>query len=597
MTTRPSSSGSRLAYLLPGVLLVAFLLSGVFDRDLWTPDEPRVAAIALEMSRTGDFVLPRLAGEPFVEEPPLYYAAAAIALNLSGLLGNTGAIRLTSVLWGIGTLVVFFLLARLFYQQRQALAGTLVLATMLGFIENTHWIRVDAALLFFVTASIWCFAETLIGGSRWAVAAAGAFMAAAFLVKGVVGPGMAAFGWLALFAARAWRLKWEGPAASRDGDGGDAGNTGSAWGKAFSGVGQLMIPHMVCAAIFAAVVGAWVLMFRSQAGPDLWHEWFWTNQVGRALGTAPQLGHLKQGHPFYYLGTILLYSLPWTPLIGVWAWRVARDLFTRRAIAPVNLFVLIWSCAILLVLTASATKRDLYLLPILPAFALMCAGILDAAIPWWSRAFMAAWCILCAVALVVCAYLPLLGCYQLMSLSEGLGLSIPENAAVFLTSWTSRHALAGLCFVVCLFLLLRARISGLLRTAVITAAAFIGLSAVAGRAVDIEKSLGHGVQSFAKRIDVQRRASVGGWGLSETMRGSFYYYCDWRIARIDDPQRLRDILSGSDKRFDSAIVSFEFGPADLGGIQVESLAETQIGPRGHERKLVWLRRAGPVGEK
>ncbi|MEI6807767.1 MAG: hypothetical protein WCN95_03515, partial [bacterium] len=240
------------------------------------------------------------------------------------------------------------------------------------------------------------------------------------------------------------------------------------------------------------------------------------------------------------------------------------------------------------VLTISATKRDLYLLPVLPAFALMCAGVLDSAIPRWSRLFLTAWCVLCSAALVICAYLPLLGYSRLTGLSQSLGLNITQNTALFLTTWAPRHALAALCFVVCFFLLLRARVSGLLRTMVITAVAFVGLFAVAGKAVDIEKSTGSAIRSFAERIAVSRRNSVAGWGFSETMRGSLYYYCDWRVSQVGSQQRLQEILSGKDKTFDSVIVSAEFGPADLGGIPVESLAETLIGPRGHERKLVWM---------
>ncbi|MEI6808493.1 MAG: glycosyltransferase family 39 protein, partial [bacterium] len=352
MTTPASNTGSRLSYLLPVLLLLAFGLSGIVGRDLWTPDEPRVAAISLEMSRTGDFVIPRLAGEPFVEEPPLYYAAAAMMLELAGsTIGNTGAIRLTSILWGLGSLVVCFLLARRFFPARQALRASLMLATMLGFIENSHWIRVDAALLFFVTAAMWCFAESLSGNRRWFAVPAGVFMAGAFLVKGVVGPGMIALGWLALFAARAWRLYGEEGGIA--GGGIAPGKQIPAWRRAFSGIGPHIVPHIVCVLTFLGIAGAWILLFQARATPELWHEWFWINQVGRALGTAPQLGHLKQGHPFYYFKTIIIYALPWTPLIGLWAWRLVRDLYARRTIVPVNLFLLVWSIAVVAVLTIS----------------------------------------------------------------------------------------------------------------------------------------------------------------------------------------------------------------------------------------------------
>jgi 4-amino-4-deoxy-L-arabinose transferase-like glycosyltransferase len=81
------------------VLLLALAIGwvGIRDRDLWRPDEPRDAAIALGMAWDGDYVVPYLAGQPFVEKPPLYFVVASVAVRLgSSILGNAGAIRATS---------------------------------------------------------------------------------------------------------------------------------------------------------------------------------------------------------------------------------------------------------------------------------------------------------------------------------------------------------------------------------------------------------------------------------------------------------------------------------------------------------------------
>ncbi|MBU4427725.1 MAG: glycosyl transferase, partial [Verrucomicrobia bacterium] len=90
-----------------GVIVLCLLISlaGIGNHDLWTPDEPREAALSLNMSRTGDWLIPRLAGEPFVEKPPLFYIVASFFLSIAGQgMGNTAALRLTSALWGLGTL-------------------------------------------------------------------------------------------------------------------------------------------------------------------------------------------------------------------------------------------------------------------------------------------------------------------------------------------------------------------------------------------------------------------------------------------------------------------------------------------------------------
>ncbi|HPS94083.1 MAG TPA: glycosyltransferase family 39 protein, partial [Deltaproteobacteria bacterium] len=67
--------------ILSLAVLFLFLIPGI-NHGLWRPDEPRVAGTCAEMARTGDYVVPYLNGEPFLEKPPLYYAAAAVAGSL-----------------------------------------------------------------------------------------------------------------------------------------------------------------------------------------------------------------------------------------------------------------------------------------------------------------------------------------------------------------------------------------------------------------------------------------------------------------------------------------------------------------------------------
>lgn len=70
-----------LSLLLCAVLL---FLAGLGNRHLWGSDQPRVAGIAAEMARSGDLVVPRLNGEPFLEKPPLFFWAASATYSLLG---------------------------------------------------------------------------------------------------------------------------------------------------------------------------------------------------------------------------------------------------------------------------------------------------------------------------------------------------------------------------------------------------------------------------------------------------------------------------------------------------------------------------------
>ena len=76
------------------VLLVVYVcfFDGLTAFGLVGPDEPRYASIAREMAAGGDWVTPRLHGEPWFEKPILYYWVAALGYRVfgdgAGLVGH-----------------------------------------------------------------------------------------------------------------------------------------------------------------------------------------------------------------------------------------------------------------------------------------------------------------------------------------------------------------------------------------------------------------------------------------------------------------------------------------------------------------------------
>src|SRR5882672_6767656 len=108
-------------------IVVPLLLVGIFDHDLWTPDEPRAAELSREFLEPGHSLsVPTLNGESFLEKPPLVYWTAAASMKLFG--ANGPAARLPCVFFGLGTLLFTFLLARCLYGEATALGATLILA-------------------------------------------------------------------------------------------------------------------------------------------------------------------------------------------------------------------------------------------------------------------------------------------------------------------------------------------------------------------------------------------------------------------------------------------------------------------------------------
>jgi len=508
--------------------VIAVCFTGIFNHDLWTPDEPRVAAISLEMSRNGNLIIPYLAGEPFTEKPPLHFALAAGLTRILGTtIGNTGAIRLLSAIMGMGTLAVTFLLARRLDGMTLALPAAIILATMPGFIDNFHRIRVDPSLAFFVAAAIWCFTEVYIADRRWYCLPTGLFTAGAFLVKGFIGPVLIGMGWLGLVIP--WfikRIRGEGKP------------------QFYAGV------HGVGALLFVILTGSWMALLGLKGGGDLWNMWFWENQVGRLLGTSQEFSHLRQGKPYYYLMVLAMYGIPWLSVILLWVCSFFKDLFKQVPVSDTREFLLVWGFGTLVFLTLSVTKRSIYLTPALPAFAIMGADVFKKLLPKWCRVFFISWIGLSLLTLVGLTGFPLI--------SGLLAIKIPSQAGAFMDVFSWKNLFTGIGLAICLFLAFRPdRVSFFARVAAATVILWISLFLGPVKAVDLEKSMQETVTKFYAQIPADQRPRVAGLDFSETMRAYFYYYCGWSVPQIRGPDRLRKIMAGIDPEFDSIIVPYK----------------------------------------
>jgi hypothetical protein len=72
---------------IPKSVLLCFLcacwvLPGLFNHEPWKADEPYSFGMVYHILQTGDWVVPTVAGEPFMEKPPLYYVTAAFFARL-----------------------------------------------------------------------------------------------------------------------------------------------------------------------------------------------------------------------------------------------------------------------------------------------------------------------------------------------------------------------------------------------------------------------------------------------------------------------------------------------------------------------------------
>lgn len=314
----------------------ALFLAGLAERHLWDADEPREAGITAEMARSGDYVVPRLNGQAFLEKPPLYYWIGSAVFKLFG--ENTRSTRIPSALAAIGGVVIVFVLGRkMGLSSLGAFVCGLALATSAEYWSLGRRCVLDMMLCFFTTAAMLCFFETARLPKRRILWFAGFVLslACAVLTKGLVGlaiPLSALTVWLLLsrkFSLRPWFLL-------------------------FLGSALCLIPAAV-----------WIWLLCGQLGRETVYKAMLANNFGRFTG-----GYAEHVEPFYYY---LIKSppqfFPWVLFLPAAFIFHIGEIRQHKKESP-SLFILAWFVVPFLLLLVSAGKRGLYLLPLYPAAAL-----------------------------------------------------------------------------------------------------------------------------------------------------------------------------------------------------------------------------------
>lgn len=502
-------------------LMITLSLSGIADHDLWTPDEPREAAIALSMSQSGHYVIPELAGQPFVEKPPLFYIIASFSLHIFGrLAGNTAALRLVSAFFGLFTLLFTYLLGKTFFDRQKALFAAGILATMFGFVHVTHWLLVDNALMFFIIASIWALAQSYADPSKKRdncpafLIPAGFFAACAFLAKGFIGPMIIAIAWAGLFLPQIKK---------------------SGWNKILSK--KSIIFHCIGLITALLIASGWIVLFYLQGGPELFREWWWTNHFGRFSGQATNLGHISPW--YYYFGVLPVYILPWlVPFIA--ALGILLNKIRRKEPLSAGIFLLsFWIIGTLLLFSLSATKREIYLGAFLPACALFCVSGLKDRTVGLEKTIYTLWLAVLFALTAAGIMAPFFAHY------------LPQ-IPLFSCGW--RQALAAAVFIAAIIILRDNQTLFFKRFLTVTLMLSATVLTIYCPMIDGFKSYGPAFRSAASAVKQHPQLTVAGYQLDETTVAGFYYYGGLVFPATPDQKILTAILQGRDKTFNGVFI-------------------------------------------
>jgi 4-amino-4-deoxy-L-arabinose transferase-like glycosyltransferase len=108
-------------------LCAVWIFTGLFPHDPWKPDEAYTFGLVLHILQTGDWVVPTLAGEPFMEKPPAFFVTAA-AFGCLSLWGYTTKRDLS----GFGTFLIMGLIGLII----ASVVNMFLQSSMMGFIVS-----------------------------------------------------------------------------------------------------------------------------------------------------------------------------------------------------------------------------------------------------------------------------------------------------------------------------------------------------------------------------------------------------------------------------------------------------------------------------
>jgi dolichol-phosphate mannosyltransferase len=323
-------------------LLAGLLLFPRLSYPLLEPDEGRRAEIGREMLTGGDWLLPTLNGEPYYDKPPLFHWLLALCFRCFGTSPATA--RLVPATIALLTILATFLFGRRLLGTRAAFLAALALMLMVGFALSGRLLGLDGLLTLCVSLALLTAYRAVRGPRlRWGWWLASAVCTAlGLLTKGPVAyalfvPPLVVHLWLYTDQAR---LRWTHWLA----------HAGLALG--------LVAPWYVAATV---------------RDPEFAYQFFVYHHVNRFLSGS------EHDEPFWYYAPVLVLGcLPGSfltvPYLRFLASRcpTVRPLRTR----PLS-FLLLWAGWCILFFSLSRGKLPLYLLPALPALALLVGAYLD----------------------------------------------------------------------------------------------------------------------------------------------------------------------------------------------------------------------------
>jgi len=356
----PSTLAKRGTILL-FLVIVAFYFFGLGRLPLLGPDEPRYAQVAREMFMRHDLVTPTLGGHLWFEKPALLYWMMIASFKIFGV--SEWAARLPAAISGLLTVAAVFVMGRHTGRDDEVRSlgfwSAVAAATMIGVAAFARAASFDIlltmttawTLAFYVLADVGQrpgdYSDPSPGLRNWFLAGFYSLIGISLLAKGLIGIVLPA-GVLAFYYLGQRRLP------------GRKLITSLAWG--------VPLALLVAATWYAPVIRR--------------HGWLFIDQFFIQHHFARYISN-KYHHSqplYYYLLVLPLLLIPWTAffvagLLQSKSWlvgfRASRVTQVEANVRQLMLLALAWLLFPLLFFSFSNSKLPGYILPIVPAAALI----------------------------------------------------------------------------------------------------------------------------------------------------------------------------------------------------------------------------------
>jgi 4-amino-4-deoxy-L-arabinose transferase-like glycosyltransferase len=314
-------------------IALAFVLPGLAGHDPWKTHDAIGIGIAHGMVSSGDAVVPRVAGMPWLYDPPLYHwLAVAFGRLLQFVLEFHAGARLASGALVLGAFSLIYVAARDWQaderKREAAAAAFLLLLGSVGLMVHAHEALPELAALTALCGALAALPHAsrrpLAAGALFGLGVGLAFLSASWIAPLSLGLAVAA----AHLVCEQWR--------NRNG----------------------LLFNLSFIVVAAAVAASWPLALYLRS-PELFTYWW-------LLASVPQGGF--GGNLRYFLVTASWFTWPAWPLAAWALWSLRRRLAEPRLFVPFAA-----SAAMLAAIAFWGPPQDVNLIMLLPPLALLAA--------------------------------------------------------------------------------------------------------------------------------------------------------------------------------------------------------------------------------